>query len=1004
MANSSHNEEAFEALIESFLLANGGYEAAPPTDFDRDLALLPGTLMEFVEATQPKAWGQLTSLHGDQLRPKLLAALTKKLDQVGTLEVLRRGLKFYGQRLQLAYFEPGAQHDPGAWQLFEANRLTVIRQLRYDLTNENELDLALFVNGLPVATIELKNAMTGQKAGNARQQYRNDRDPKARLFAWGTKGPQRALVHFAVDTDEAYMTTRLAKDRTVFLPFNRGNNLGAGNPPVEGKHRTAYLWEVVLERRSLLDILARFLHVQVKETNDPSTGQTSERRTLIFPRYHQLDCVRKLVAESRERGAGKNYLIQHSAGSGKSNSIAWLAHRLSSLHNAAGEKVYHTVIVITDRRVLDQQLQDTIYQFDHTPGVVERIDKHSNQLAEALESGAPIIISTIHKFGFIQDKIESLPDRRYAVIVDEAHSSQTGEMAVAMKEALSDSSIEERLEEAGDDLDPTEALALRAALFRGPQPNLSFFAFTATPKYKTLEMFGHRDASGKPVPFHLYSMRQAIEEAFIHDVLKGYTTYRQFYALQKAVADDPELDKRRAAAALAKFVNLHPSNIAQKVEVIVEHFRSCVAGLLGGKAKAMVVTDSRLAAVRYKRAMDAYIASKGYRGLGCLVAFSGEVRDPDFPETPFTEPGMNQGIKETELPEKFASAAYQVLIVANKYQTGFDQPLLCAMYVDRRLAGIQAVQTLSRLNRKYTGKESTFVLDFRNESEEILAAFQDYYETTAVSEIVDPQRLYELETELESTQLWTRSEVNAFAGVFFKLPADKSPEDHGPLNAWLDPAVDRFKAWADEGNEGKARQEQVRGQLAAFRNLYSFLGQIVPFHDPDLEKLYVYVRLLLKKLPRPEGPPPWDPGEDVILKDLRLKKEAEDDLELAKGESGELPPPSSTGTGGASQVHERLSTIIQRLNERFGLSIPEDAQHLVDGLTTSLAGDAQVQQSARVNDRANFGIDLIPKLKDRLISHHSSNSDFVDQVLGNEEVWKSFGAMMAEQVYLAMNT
>ena len=1003
MATGSHTEEAFEALIEAHLLAEGGYVAAPPTEYARNLALLPDTVLGFLEATQPKAWGQLSALHGAQLRSKLLAALAKKLDQVGTLEVLRRGFKFYGQRLQLAYFEPGAQHDPGAWELFEANRLTVVRQLRYDPANENELDLTLFVNGLPIATIELKNAMTGQKAAQGRRQYREFRDPKAPVFAWGPKGPKRALVHFAVDTDEVYMTTRLARSSTLFLPFNRGNSLGAGNPPVEDKHRTSYLWEEVLERRSLLDILARFLHVQVKESKDPDTGRTTKRRTMIFPRYHQLDCVRKLVAASRDKGTGENYLVHHSAGSGKSNSIAWLAHRLSNLHNADGEKVYHTVIVITDRRVLDQQLQDTIYQFDHTPGVVERIDKHSNQLAEALESGAPIIISTIHKFGFIQDKIESLPNRRYAVIVDEAHSSQTGEMAVAMKEALSDDSIEQRLEEAGEDLDATEALALRAALFRGPQANLSFFAFTATPKYKTLEMFGHRDESGKPAPFHLYSMRQATEESFILDVLKGYTTYRQFYELQKAVADDPELDKRRAASALAKFVNLHPSNIAQKVEVIVEHFRSCVAGLLGGKAKAMVVTDSRLAAVRYKRAMDTYIASKGYRELGCLVAFSGEVKDPDFPETPFTEPGMNDGIKETELSGKFASAAYQVLIVANKYQTGFDQPLLCAMYVDRRLAGIQAVQTLSRLNRMCAGKEKTFVLDFRNEREEVLAAFQDYYETTGVEEVVDPQRLYELETELESAQLWTHSEVDAFAAVFFKLPADKSPEDHGPLNAWLDPAVDRFKAWAEEGEAGEARQEQLRGQLAAFRNLYSFLGQIVPFHDPDLEKLYAFVRMLIKKLPRPEGPPPWDPGEDVILKDLRLKKEEEDDLELAKGESGELPAPSATGTGGASQVHERLSTIIQRLNERFGLDIPEDAQHLVDGLTTSLADDAQVRQSARVNDRANFGIDLIPKLKDRLISHHSSNSDFVDQVLGNEEVWKSFGAMMAEQVYRAMN-
>ncbi len=998
MAKGIHTEETFEAFIEAHLVDHAGYERAAPTTYDRALALLPEITFAFLQATQPKTWAKLQTTLKDKLAPLLLKELCKVLDKDGTLHVLRHGFKFYGQQLHFAYFEPGNHLNPTTWDLYAKNRLTVVRQLRYDPKNDNELDLALFLNGIPIVTAELKNQLTGQNATHAKKQYRQDRNPDAPIFRW-QDGAKRALVHFALDTDEVWMTTRLTGTTTRFLPFNKGDGHGAGNPTVPGKHRTHYLWEHVWERRSMLELLGRFIHLQTEAKTDPNTGKKWEKKSLVFPRYHQRDCVHKLVAAARQSGAGTNYLVQHSAGSGKSNTIAWLAHRLASLHKDDDSKVYDAVIVLTDRQILDQQLQNIIYQLDHTTGVVQKIDKHSDQLAKALQGGVPIIISTIHKFGFIQDKIQSLPDRRYAIIVDEAHSSQSGDMAVTVKELLSDSSIAEKLDEEGEDLSPADQLALRRALFRGPQSNMSFFAFTATPKFKTLEMFGHTGADGKPAPFHRYSMRQAIEEGFILDVLKGYTTYSRFYKLAKAVADDPDLDKRKAASALARFVNLHPTNIAQKTEIILEHFRSCVMHLLGGRAKAMVVTASRLQAVKYKLSFDAYLKEKGYGDVRCLVAFSGEVKDDTAPTVTYTEPQMNQGMRETELADKFASDAYQVLIVANKYQTGFDQPLLCAMYVDKRLDGIQAVQTLSRLNRTMPGKETTFVLDFVNKREDILESFQDYYETTTTAEEVDPQKLYELQSELDAFGLWTPSELNAFAAIFFKLPANKKLWDHEKINAWLDPAKDRFEALGEEGDDRRDKQELFRGKLSAFTNLYGFLGQIVPFTDADLEKLYAFGRMLLRKLPRPEGEERWEPGEDVVLASLKLKREAEGDLALKKGEGGELAGPTAIGTAMSKPSKEKLSTIISILNSRFGLDLPDHAEKLLEGVEDSLARSERIQLAAKANDKANFSHILVPAFEDALVEHHAENGDLVNLFFQDPRVQALVNTLMTDRVY-----
>ncbi|MFW5968831.1 MAG: type I restriction endonuclease subunit R, partial [Persicimonas sp.] len=783
-----HLEQSFEAQIEAHLVENG-YRRGQSSDFDRERALLPDEVVGFVEATQPKRWEKLRGVHGEALEEKFLGALCKALQKKGVLDVFRRGFRFYGQELRLAYFRPAHGLNPEVSRRYRENRLTVVRQLRYDPKSEKSLDLVLFLNGVPVVTAELKMEIAGQTAENAKAQYRHDRDARAPIFDF----KRRALVHFAVDSDEAWMTTRLAGADTHFLPFNKGYREGAGNPPVEGKHRTHYLWEDVWERHSLLEIIGRYVNLQVEKERGPD-GKIRRKETMIFPRYHQRDCVRKLVGATQVNGPGKNYLVQHSTGSGKSITIAWLCHQLQSLHDANDDKIFDSVVVVTDRLVLDRQLQETIYQLEHKEGVVKRIDRDSTQLAEALEAGAPIIITTLHKFPYVTEKIGELPGQSYAVVVDEAHSSQSGEMAAEMRKILSSGVDEEALEEFeelnGDAANAdVYAAAFKAALYRGPRPNLSFYAFTATPKYKTLEMFGHTDAEGRPAPFHLYSMKQAIEEGFILDTLQNYTTYDTYFGLVKKVEEDKRLDRRKGSRALARFLSLHPHNVSQKTEIMVEHFQNATRHKINGRAKAMVVTGSRLHAVRYKLAFDEYIDERGY-DLGVLVAFSDAVEDPDTGVT-YTEEGMNGGIKQGELPTKFATDRFRILIVANKYQTGFDQPLLHTMYVDKRLAGIQAVQTLSRLNRTTSGKDDTFVLDFVNERQQILDSFKPFYERTTIDEDLDPQKLYDLKYDLEEYRIFRREEVEAFAKVFFKETVSRA--DNARLNAHLDPAVDRFR-------------------------------------------------------------------------------------------------------------------------------------------------------------------------------------------------------------------
>ncbi len=1009
---ADHTERAFESAIEDHLLSHGygkgddrDYDpASVPEGYDRETACFPGVFIQFVRESQPDKWTALEKLHGSSTAEVVLNELIKNIDSRGCLEIIRHGFKCYGKQIDSAFFRPSHGLNPETQRLYDLNRLTITRQVRFSTSNEQSIDVLIAVNGLPVLTAELKNPMTGQTVEHAKRQYMFDRDPRELLFQFR----KRALVHFAVDPDLAFMTTQLKGKETDFLPFNRGNNHGAGNPDNPGGHKTAYLWEEVWRRDSILDIVGQFLHLQSTERR--IAGKRIRKERMIFPRYHQLDAVRSMTAHARTKGAGHNYLVQHSAGSGKSNSIGWLAHRLSSLHNSEDQKVFHSVIVVTDRVVLDQQLQETVYQFEHKHGVVEKIDENSTQLAEALQKGVPIIITTLQKFPFVTDKIGDMPERRYAVIVDEAHSSQSGETASELRGVLAGQRIrdEARQEAEEQGLPDHEEEIIKSMKKRGQQPNLSFFAFTATPKYKTLEMFGVPGSDGKPHPFHLYSMRQAIEEGFILDVLKSYTTYKTYFGLIKAAEDDPHVEKRKAAKALARFMTLHPHNIEQKTEVMVEHFCNSTRHRIGGKAKAMVVTASRLAAVRYKQAFDRYIHEKGYP-IKTLVAFSGTVVDDLNSDLTYTEGGMNEGISGKNLPEEFATEEYQLLLVAEKFQTGFDQPLLHTMYVDKKLEGVHAVQTLSRLNRIHPGKEDTFVLDFVNDRDDILKAFQPYYEATAVGDQADPHQLYTLQSELSASGVFTDDEVEGFCAIFFKPKVSQTPGDHAKMNAMLDPAVSRFGALRNEVRDvlpedewEQAReeaQEEFRAKLHAFRSLYSFLSQVIPYQDSDLEKLYTFARFLIAKLPRRNTGPQYHFDDEVTLKFYRLQKISEGVIQLQQSGAGEVKGPTALGTGLPHEESIELSRLIDLLNERFGTDFKPADQLFLDSVREEALADESIREAALANTLDNFKFVFSKALEGLFIERMEQNEDIFARFMSDKDFQNLVEETMRRDVY-----
>jgi len=999
MTVSRHSEAAFETVVEYDLLGHG-YIAIPREGFDRERAIFPSTALDFIRETQPKEWAKLEALHGAKTGEQILGDLCKWMDANGSLATLRHGFKCYGRTLFVAYFKAAHELNPELEERYSRNRLGLTRQLHFSTRSEKSLDVTLSVNGIPVATLELKNAMTGQTVEHARRQYKQDRDPREPIFEF----KKRTLVHFAVDTDAVLMTTRLAGSATHFLPFNKGDGGGAGNPPdPQGRsYRTAYLWEEVLARDSLLDLLARFLHLQIDEKRDEQ-GRKVKTEQLVFPRYHQLQAVRSLVAAAKTEGPGHNYLVEHSAGSGKSNTIAWLTHRLASLHDDSNQRVFDSVIVITDRVVLDHQLQDNIYQFEHKQGVVQKIDESSRQLAEALTSALPIIITTLQKFPFVSRQLLKMAEergdagsgrlqtRRCAVVIDEAHSSQGGETATELKGVLGGEDLHEeaRRQAAEDGAEDMEEL-YRSMAQRGRQANLSFFAFTATPKHKTLAVFGRNGQ-----PYHRYTMRQAIEEGFILDVLRNYTTYATYFRLLKACDEDPNVERKKAARALARFMKLHPHNIAQKTEVMVEHFHAVTRHKIGGRAKAMVVTGSRLEAVRYKQSFDKYIKAKGY-AIKSLVAFSGQVQDDNLPGVAYTEEGMNDGLRAKELPERFATAEFQVLLVAEKYQTGFDQPLLHTMYVDKRLAGIQAVQTLSRLNRIHPLKDDTFVLDFVNDRDEIREAFKTYYEGAEIGDAVEPARLYAIKGELDVAGIYLAEEVARFSEVYFKPRQKQSPLDHQTMNAALDPALSRFKARMDDDAD---EAELWRGKLQAFLNLYGFLSQVIPYQDSDLERLYVFLRHLSTKLPRRSSGEGYQFDDEVKLEYYRLQKISEGSIALKDGEARKLDGPTEVGSGALREQPVPLSQLIDVVNDRFGTDFNQADQLFFDQIVEAAMADDGLRRAAAVNPGDKFELLFRNVLEKLFVDRMDQNEDIFVRFMNDVPFQKVVTTWMAEEAY-----
>lgn len=1012
---SVHKENAFEIEICQHLSGHGWlYAEGDAQKYDRARALFPEDVLAWVQATQPQAWEALSKNHGSQAAETLLSRLRDQLDQRGALDVLRHGVELLGLRapLKLAEFKPAFTANADIVARYEANRLRVVRQVRYSLSNENSIDLVLFLNGLSVATVELKTDFT-QSIIDAVDQYRFDRNPKLKGQAAEPllTFPNGALVHFAVSNSEVRMTTKLEGADTAFLPFNQGDDGAAGNPlNPQGGHRTAYLWERIWARESWLEILGRYLigHKDKK-------GQIEK---IIFPRFHQLDVTRKLQSAVLRDGAGGKYLIQHSAGSGKTNSIAWTAHFLAELHDANDKKVFDTVLVVSDRNVIDAQLQEALFDFQRQKGVVATITNKdgskSGKLAEALDGSKKIVVCTIQTFPFALDAVRQLSatqGKRFAVIADEAHSSQTGDAASKLKAVLSPEELAE-LEDGGE-VSSEDILAAQMTA-RAEDGGITFVAFTATPKNKTMEIFGTRpDPSRKPAkdnvpaPFDVYSMRQAIEENFILDVLKNYTPYKLAFKLahEGKEFDDKEVERNAAMKGIMGWVRLHPYNIAQKVEIVVEHYREYVAPLLNGRAKAMVVVSSRLEAVRWQLAIAKYIKDRGYK-IGALVAFSGEVNDPKSGEDPFSETSkrLNPNLNGRDIREAFKGEEYQVLLVANKFQTGFDQPLLCGMYVDKRLAGIQAVQTLSRLNRSAPGKDTTYVVDFVNDAEDVLNAFKTYHTTAELSSTTDPNLVYNLRAKLDAAGCYDDFEIERVVTVELN-PNSKQSELIGALEPVVDRILKRYKAAqaallaAQERKDDKAEKDAkaerdalilFKRDMGAYSRLYTFLSQIFDYGNTAIEKRAMFFKRLLPLLEFGREREAIDLSK-VVMTHHDLKNQGEKTLPLDEENKPKLSPVTESGSGNVQDKDKvRLREIIEKVNDLFEGELTDDDKlvYVNNVIKGKLLESERLRQQATNNSKEQFANS--PDLKTELLnaimgaldahtlmSTQALNSDFV---------------------------
>ena len=896
----TYREVNFEEHIETHL-NRSDYQSRQSALYDRNLCLISDETLQFIRDTQPNEYQRLERQYGADTPIKLLDRVSKQIASRGVLDVLRKGVKDRGCEFKLTYFRPSSGMNPDHQRLYAKNRFSLIRQLHYSQRNEKSLDMALFLNGLPLVTMELKNSLTGQVVADAEKQYRTDRDPREPLFQF-----KRCLVHFAVGNEKVSMTTHLQGGGTRFFPFNKDIE----NPVNPEGHKTAYLWEDILQPNNLMELINNFIHEQetIEKVYDPKIDAVKDEkhRVLVFPRYHQLDVIRKLEAAIVAEDVGHTYLIQHTTGSGKSNSIAWLAHLLTHLYRSLTDtnRIFDSVIVVTDRRLLDKQLQDTIKQVAQVEGVVHAVEKTSAQLRGFLESGKDIIISTIQKFSVIAEEIGKLKGKTFAVIIDEAHSSQSGESARNLRASLS-GGIEEGVEEDdADEVSDIDARIIEEMEQRSMQDHISYFGFSGTPKNKTLELFGRKGEDGEFVPFHVYSMRQSISEGFTLDVLQNYTTFKRYFELVKSVPEDKEYEKARTLRALTNYVDLQPHSIETKTRIILEHFTERTAKTIEGKGRAMLVTSSRLHCVRYKLEFDKQMRKMNLP-YGCLVAFSGTVHDTDNGQD-YTENGMNGLPPRVSIADSFKSPEYRILIVANKFQTGFDEPMLQTMYVDKRLDGLQCVQTLSRLNRVATGKTDTLVLDFVNEPDQVQEAFQQYYQTTTLAAETDPNRLYDLQRQLEGFDLYDAGTIDQFCHIFYE-----SSQPDELLQGLLDGVVERWSALEIDDREA------FRSTLQSYIRLYGYISQLITFNDVALEKLYIFGRSLNKKLPKREHPDLQDVLESVDLDSFRVQK-THDRLQLP------LEATDSEVEGMGSDVaiirepeQDFLSNIVDALNTAY---------------------------------------------------------------------------------------
>ena len=990
-------EKNFEADIESWLISDdGGWTKATDDGYRAsiDKALDINTLVDFVKRTQPKNWERFVKQSGGDPVQRFYKCYEDAVQLNGPLHVLRHGFKDKGNPLRVCYFRPESTLNDQLTALYRQNTCQCIRQWHYSEKNGNSVDMMLAVNGIPIVAIELKNQLTGQDIRNGEYQWRNDRDPKEPCFRFN----HRVLLFMAMDLYDCSMTTKLEGEKTTFLPFNQGSNGagndgGKGNPPADGDYVTSYVWKNVLQKDSLMDILQKFFSYVVKDKD--------KKKALIFPRYHQLDVVRKLIADVQAVGTGRNYLVQHSAGSGKSNSIAWTAYRLSSLHDDNNKPIFNSVIVVTDRKVLDKQLQETIYGFEHKEGVVRLIDKNktSKDLRDAINDGIRIIVTTLQKFPIIFQEIDKSKRRKFAVIVDEAHSSQTGDSAMKLKIALADTkdALKEYAEIEGkteEEIEDSEDKIIKEMLNHGQHDNLSFFAFTATPKQQTLMLFGEKGADGRPRPFHTYSMRQAIEEGFILDVLLHYTTYRNFYKLAKSIADNPEMPTSPAMKAARRFEELHPHNLHQKAQLIVETYRSITRPAIGGKGKMMVVTASRLAAVRYYHEIKRYLEVKKYDDIEILIAFSGSIKDPDDPDgKEYTESGMNRdrdgnAVSENQTKEVFHNEG-NVLIVAEKYQTGFDEPLLHTMVADKKLRDVKAVQTLSRLNRIYPGKEDTFILDFVNTAEEIQEAFKPYYQETVLEAEVEVNQIYAKQKELNDFHVYGEKDVATVCAIYNdKHGAEKTRQ--GRISSALKPVVDMYNSLDPK------ERSRFRRTIRSFVKWYRYIAQITRMYDRPLHEEYLFCSYLSKLIPE-DGTAKIDLDNVLRLEFYKLERTFEGQIALEKTATALPTPVIKPSSPKEDEKRSPLDEIIAAINDRFKGDFAEADRVIIGDLYARLMKDDKLRKLAKTSEPQIFRDSQFPKIFEETAQKaYMESTERYTQMFQNKEKYDFICNALAE--------